>query len=288
MTVSFIHWHFNPEVFPGTALPMRWYGILFALAFMVAYLIMKRIFRKEGITIKTLDDLTLYIGIGTIIGARLGHCLFYEPEIYLKEPLRILKIWEGGLASHGAAIGILLALWLFTRKYRYSFVGLLDRLAIAIPLSGAFVRLGNLANSEIYGKVTSLPWGFYFHRSAEFSHRFEPHHPTQLYEALGYVLITVLLWYFYRKGMAGRRGLLFGWFLVLLFALRFMVEFVKEPQVAFEQTMVLNMGQLLSLPFIAAGIIIMMYARKNPSGIANLQKDSVVSAEVQEKEKTAE
>ncbi|HRZ41796.1 MAG TPA: prolipoprotein diacylglyceryl transferase [Bacteroidales bacterium] len=288
MTLSFIHWYFNPEVFPNTALPMRWYGILFALAFVAAYLIMHKIFRKEGIAIKTLDDLTLYIGIGTIIGARLGHCLFYEPEIYLREPLRILKIWEGGLASHGAAIGILLALWLFTRKYRYSFVGLLDRLAITIPLSGAIVRLGNLANSEIYGKVTTLPWGFYFHRSAEFSHRFEPHHPTQLYEALGYVLLTLLLWNFYRKGMAGRKGLLFGWFLVLLFALRFLIEFVKEPQVTFEQTMALNMGQLLSIPFIAAGIIIMVYARRKPAVVANLRKDSVVGKEDQEKETTAE
>jgi phosphatidylglycerol---prolipoprotein diacylglyceryl transferase len=264
MNTLFIHWYFTPEVFPHAAIGIRWYGVLFALSFVSAYLIMYRIFKKEGIAVKTLDDLTLYIGIGTVIGARLGHCLFYEPEIYLKEPLRILKVWEGGLASHGAAIGILLALWLFVRKYKYSYMDLLDRLAIVIPLSGAFIRLGNLANSEIYGKVTSLPWGFYFHNSMEIAHRAEPHHPTQIYEALAYVLMTLLLWFLYRRGLAEKRGRMFGWFLILLFAFRFVVEFVKEPQVAFENKLLLNMGQLLSVPFIITGILIVVMAgRKN-------------------------
>ncbi len=288
MRILYIHWYFNPEVFPNSSIPMRWYGILFALAFVAAYLIMKRIFRKEGLTIKTLDDLTLYIGIGTIIGARLGHCLFYEPEIYLKEPLRILKIWEGGLASHGAAIGILLALWLFIRRYRYSFVGLLDRLAIAIPLAGAFVRLGNLANSEIYGKATSLPWGFYFHNSVEFGHRFEPHHPTQLYEAFAYVLITLLLWAMYKRGAAGRKGQLFGWFLVMLFSVRFLIEFVKEPQVAFEQSMMLNMGQLLSIPFIIAGIVIVYTAGRKKADEANQNLSSFVVKDEKPNEEVSE
>ncbi|MFO7722812.1 MAG: prolipoprotein diacylglyceryl transferase [Bacteroidales bacterium] len=266
MTLLYIYWDFDPQVIPGSSIPVRWYGIMFAMAFVVAYLIMKRIFSKEGIPLKTLDDLTLWVGVGTVVGARLGHCLFYEPEIYLREPLRILKIWEGGLASHGAAIGILLALWLFTRKYKYSFVGFLDRLAIVIPLSGAFIRLGNLANSEIYGKVTSLPWGFYFQRSLDFPHRFEPHHPTQIYEALAYILITLLLWQLYRRNHDAKKGFLFGLFLTLLFVVRFLIEFVKEPQVAFEQEMVLNMGQWLSIPFIVAGLVILVLSFRSNAG----------------------
>jgi phosphatidylglycerol---prolipoprotein diacylglyceryl transferase len=263
MTFLYIYWDFDPQVIPGSSIPVRWYGIMFAMAFVVAYLIMKRIFSKEGIAVKTLDDLTLWVGVGTVLGARLGHCLFYEPEIYLREPLRILKIWEGGLASHGAAIGILLALWLFTRRYKYSFIGFLDRLAIVIPLSGAFIRLGNLANSEIYGKVTTMPWGFYFRQSLDFPHRFEPHHPTQIYEALAYILITLLLWQLYKRNHADKKGFLFGLFLTLLFVVRFLIEFVKEPQVAFEQEMVLNMGQWLSIPFIIAGLVILVWSLRN-------------------------
>jgi phosphatidylglycerol---prolipoprotein diacylglyceryl transferase len=267
MTQLYIYWNFDPQLIPGSSVPVRWYGILFAMAFVVAYMIMKRIFSREGIAVKTLDDLTLWVGVGTVLGARLGHCLFYEPEIYLQEPLRILKIWEGGLASHGAAVGILLALWLFTRKYKHSFIGFLDRLAVVIPLSGAFIRFGNLANSEIYGKVTDLPWGFYFQRSLDFPHRFEPHHPTQIYEALAYILITVLLWGLYKRGHAEKKGFLFGLFLILLFVVRFLIEFVKEPQVDFEQEMMLNMGQWLSIPFIIAGVVILMMSlRKKGEG----------------------
>lgn len=262
MTTLFIIWDFDPLVFPGSSIPVRWYGLLFALSFVSAYLILKRVFKKEGIPVKILDDLTIYVGVGTVIGARLGHCLFYEPEIYLKEPLRILMIWEGGLASHGAAIGILLALWFFSMRFKYSLLMLLDRLAIVIPLSGAFIRLGNLANSEIYGRVTELPWGFYFRRSMDLAHRFEPHHPTQIYEALAYVLITLFLWQLYKRGVARKSGFIFGLFLVMLFAIRFLIEFVKEPQVAFEQDMFLNMGQLLSVPFIVAGLIIMYWSHK--------------------------
>jgi phosphatidylglycerol---prolipoprotein diacylglyceryl transferase len=262
MTILQIVWNFDPQVIPGSSIPVRWYGIMFALAFVSAYLIMQKIFKKEGLSVKMLDDLTLYIGVGTVLGARIGHCLFYEPEIYLADPIRILKIWEGGLASHGAAIGILLALWLFTYKQKQSFIGLLDKLAVVIPLSGAFIRMGNLANSEIYGKVTTLPWGFKFVQSLDLAHRFEFHHPTQIYEALAYLLITILLWYLYRRTNRPKPGYLFGLFLVLLFAIRFLIEFVKEPQVAFEQEMMLNMGQWLSIPFILAGVIIMVWSNR--------------------------
>jgi phosphatidylglycerol---prolipoprotein diacylglyceryl transferase len=261
MTLLSIIWDFDPLIFPGTQIPVRWYGVLFALSFVVAYLLMSRMFRRQNLPIKHLDDLTFYIGVGTVLGARLGHCLFYEPEIYLAEPHRIFMIWEGGLASHGAALGILAALWLFVRRYKYSYLRLLDMLGVVIPLSGAFVRLGNLANSEIYGNVTSLPWGFEFRKSLEFAHRFEAHHPTQLYEAIPYMLITLLLWYVYHHTSKRSNGYLFGLFLVLLFVVRFIVEFVKEPQVAFETTMSLNMGQWLSVPFIVAGGILMFVKR---------------------------
>lgn len=278
MNTLFIVWDFDPHLIPGSSIPVRWYGILFALSFVSAYLIMKRIFKKEGIPLKALDDLTLFVGVGTVVGARLGHCLFYEPEIYLKEPLRILKIWEGGLASHGAAIGILLAIWLFARQYKYSFIYLLDRLAIVVPLSGAFIRLGNLANSEIYGKATSLPWGFQFRRSLDVAHRFEAHHPTQIYEALAYVMITILLWQIYKRSKTLRPGYLFGLFLILLFAIRFLIEFVKEPQVAFEQEMLLNMGQLLSVPFIIAGAAIIYWSRVRK----NIMEEKDNNTEVQD------
>lgn len=286
MTILQIVWNFDPQVIPGSSIPVRWYGIMFALAFVSAYLIMQKIFKKEGISVKMLDDLTLYIGVGTVLGARIGHCLFYEPEIYLADPVRILKIWEGGLASHGAAIGILLALWLFTYKHKQSFIGLLDKLAVVIPLSGAFIRMGNLANSEIYGKVTTLPWGFKFVQSLDLAHRFEFHHPTQIYEALAYLLITILLWNLYRQTNRPKQGYLFGLFLVLLFVVRFLIEFVKEPQVAFEQEMVLNMGQWLSIPFILAGVVIMVWSqRRNTAGTGS---NSTMSSSEQPENKEEE
>lgn len=262
MNQLFIHWNLHPEIFPDTAIPIRWYGLLFAFAFVTAYIILRKIFLKENVSVKILDDLTLYVGIGTIAGARLGHCLFYQPEIYLNDPIRILKVWEGGLASHGAAIGILIALALFARRYRFNFIAILDRIAIVIPVAGAFVRLGNLANSEIYGNVTSLPWGFYFQHSIEIQHRTQPHHPTQIYEALAYFLIFILLWCLYKKRAALKPGFIFGIFLTTLFSMRFLIEFIKEPQVDFEITMALNMGQILSLPFVIAGIIIVIYSLK--------------------------
>jgi len=279
MTLLNIVWDFPPELFPGTAIPVRWYGILFASGFVIAYLLMMKIFRREAIPGKHLEDLTLYIGIGTVIGARVGHCLFYDPATYLADPVRILYIWEGGLASHGAAIGILLALWLFTKKNPFSYIELLDKLAVVIPIAGAMVRFGNLANSEIYGKATTLPWGFEFRQSLDFAHRFEPHHPTQIYEALSYILITLLLWKMYHAPRKYPTGFLFGLFLVLLFAMRFLIEFVKEPQVAFEISMPLNMGQVLSVPFMVAGVIIMVFAGRLRREKKSEEMDDLSSSE---------
>jgi prolipoprotein diacylglyceryl transferase len=258
MIFNYIHWNVDPEIFRFGNFAVRWYGLLFASGFYFGYLLMTRIFREEKKPIALLDKLAIYTIVATIVGARLGHCLFYEPAYYLQHPLKILKVWEGGLASHGAAIGIIGALWWFTRKYKLSILWVLDRIVITVALAGFLIRTGNLMNSEIYGIETSLPWGFLFLRN----HEAVPKHPTQLYEGLSYLLIFFYLLYAYWKQNKGKQeGFLFGMFLILVFAIRFVIEFIKEPQVDFETTMALNMGQLLSIPFIILGLI-MVFRRK--------------------------
>ncbi|HPJ61893.1 prolipoprotein diacylglyceryl transferase [Lentimicrobium sp.] len=251
MLLNQISWDVSPVIFSLGSLHIRWYGLFFALSFYLGYVILeKQVFKREGLPVGLLDRLATYVVIGTVVGARLGHVLFYEPASYLRDPISILKIWEGGLASHGAAIGILLALWIFKRKSGKSYLWTLDRLVIVVALGGFFIRMGNLMNSEIYGHYTSLPWGFVFLRDGET----EPRHPTQIYEALSYlILFFVLLKYYISNYKKLKEGFIFGVFLIVLFGVRFLIEFVKEPQVAFEQTMTLNMGQWLSIPFILAG-----------------------------------
>lgn len=260
MLLNQITWDISPVIFDLGSLQIRWYGLFFALAFYLGYLILeKQVFKREGLSIGLLDQLATFVVIGTVIGARLGHVLFYEPASYLKDPLSILKIWEGGLASHGAAIGILLALWLFVRKSGKSYLWTIDRVVIVVALGGFFIRMGNLMNSEIYGHFTSLPWGFIFVRDGES----DPRHPTQIYEALSYLLLFFGLMVYYRKNFKTMiEGTIFGIFLIILFGVRFLIEFVKEPQVTFEQTMALNMGQLLSIPFILAGVFLLFYIRR--------------------------
>lgn len=263
MTLQTIIWNVNPEIFRIGHFAVRWYGLLFAAGFVFGYYIMKKIFRNEGLGDETLDRLTVYVAIGTIVGARLGHCFFYEPGYYLAHPWEILKVWHGGLASHGAAIGILLSLWLFVRKEKKPFIWAIDRVVIVVALAGALIRLGNLMNSEIYGVETTLPWGFVFLRNGENA----PKHPTQIYEALAYLTtFFVLLWIYWKTKGTQKPGLLFGLFLVMVFLFRFFVEFVKEDQVTFEAGMKLNMGQLLSIPFVLAGIGILIWSltRKIP------------------------
>jgi len=256
MTTLFIRWNATPEIislFNG-GLQIRWYGLFFALAFLLGYYIFMFIAKREKIAVTLIDNLTLYVAIGTILGARLGHCLFYEPEYYLKNPLEILFVWHGGLASHGGAIGVIIALYLLSKKYKISNVWLLDRISIAVALAAFFIRMGNLMNSEIYGVATTLPWGFVFIRNGEML----PKHPTQIYEGLAYLIIFFVLCLLYlRCSKLPRPGLLLGIFLVSVFSARFVIEFIKEPQVAFETTMIINMGQLLSIPFIIAGVIIL-------------------------------
>lgn len=210
----------------------------------------------------------MYIFVAVLVGARLGHCLFYEPDYFCTSAHWTEIFWpfhEGrftgfqGLASHGAAIGILVALWLYWRRYGMNPVWFLDRLVVVVALGGAFIRLGNLFNSEIYGVETTLPWGFVFERNGETV----PKHPTQLYESLSYfVIFGVSLWYYVRKKGQFRTGTVFGWWLVALFGVRLMVEFVKNDQVDFEAGMALNMGQLLSLPFIVGGLVVAWLAHK--------------------------
>ncbi len=248
-SLLFIRWDVDPEIFNIYGISFRWYGLLFAAAFVFGYFIIWKIFIRESVPRSLLDHLVWYVAIGTLIGARMGHCLFYEPDYYIQNPSEIIKIWNGGLASHGAGIGILVVLYIFSRVEKRSYIWLLDRVAIVVALSGFFIRIGNLMNSEIYGIRTSLPWGFIFVRANETL----PKHPTQIYEALSYLLIFVLLCflYFKKKLYPGR---LFGVFLFFLFLVRFCIEFIKEDQVAFEKNMFLNIGQLLSIPFMIVGI----------------------------------
>ena len=268
--LNYIVWSVKPEIF---TLPedlwliggfsVRWYGLLFATAFIFGYIIMQRIFKKEGVPIKVLDDLTTYMVISVVVGARLGHCLFYDPAYYLSHPVEILKIWEGGLASHGASIGILVGLYIFSRKNHKPYIWIMDRIVIVVALGGFFVRMGNLMNSEIFGDVTTLPWGFVFKNYYDAQYAIDPRHPTQIYEGLSYLTIFLITCWIYRKNDGHPRpGKLFGVFLILLFGMRFFIEFIKIPQVGFEEQMTLNMGQLLSIPFILAGILILIWSRK--------------------------
>ncbi len=249
-----IRWNVSPEIFSIGPITIRWYGLLFATSFIVGYEIMRRIFRKENKNEEDLNDLVWYMIWGTVIGARLGHCLFYNPSYYLSHPLEILMIWKGGLASHGAAIGILIAIYLYSKKKSdQTFLWVMDRVVITVALAGAFIRTGNLFNSEIIGKPTNLPWAFVFERVDNL-----PRHPSQIYEALAYLIIFILLYRLYLKYYSKlNEGYLFGLFLTLIFSFRFLVEFVKARQEPWEVGLPLDMGQILSIPLIIAGVIIL-------------------------------
>lgn len=269
-----IHWNVDPVIINIGSFGLRWYSLGFLVAFLLGYYIIERMFKQENVREDYLGSLFLYIFLAILIGARLGHCLFYEPDYFLTSEHWVEIVWPfqnghytgfQGLASHGAAIGILVGLWLYQRKYGLNLWWFLDRLVVVVALGGAFVRLGNLFNSEIYGVETSLPWGFVFERNGETV----PKHPTQLYESLSYFLIFgVSIWYYIRKKGHFKTGTIFGWWLVALFGVRLLIEFVKNDQVDFEAGMVLNMGQLLSLPFIIGGFTIawLAYKGKLPQG----------------------
>lgn len=250
-----IKWNPDPVIFEIGPLALRWYSLGFMLAFYLGFLLLKWIFDKEKKPMPDLDQLFIYVFIATILGARLGHCLFYDPAYYLKNPIEILKVWKGGLASHGAAIAILIALYLYSSKRpSQPFLWLLDRISIVIALAGFFIRMGNLFNSEIIGRPADVPWAFVFTKVDML-----PRHPTQLYEALAYLSVAVLLYFLYKRKMENtERGLLFGVFLVGVFGFRFFVEFFKENQSGFESGMLLNLGQLLSIPLVIVGIYLLI------------------------------
>jgi prolipoprotein diacylglyceryl transferase len=270
MEMLFINWDVSPIIFYIGSFGIRWYSILFVVGFLTAYFILQKMFKKEGVDLDILDKFTVYMFVSLLVGLRLGHCLFYEPDYYLANPLEIILpidlktgTFTGyqGLASHGGAIGILIGIYLFYRKTKINYIWILDRLVIVIPLVGACVRVGNLMNSEIYGVQTALPWGFVFLQNGETL----PKHPTQLYEALSYIIIFAsLMIYYFKKNGKPRPGNVFGIFLIALFGIRFIIEFIKQDQVDFEGGMLFNMGQLLSVPFILAGVIFvyMSYKKK--------------------------
>ena len=255
--MSHFVWNVSPEIFRIGPFGLRWYGVLFALGFVIGYLVLLRIYRHERRPEENLSSLFLYIFFGTLIGARLGHVLFYQPDYYLVRPWEILMIWQGGLASHGGFAGVLIALYLYWRKYRdMSFLELGDRLAIAVAPAAAFIRVGNFFNSEILGVPTNLPWAVVFLRVDNI-----PRHPAMLYEAAAYLVLFCALYVAYWKSsLAQFPGRILGITLAAAFLARFLIEFVKEEQVPFEQALLFNMGQLLSIPFIIIGVALVVFS----------------------------
>lgn len=255
-------WTVDREIFSIGFITIRYYSMLFLISFLLGMVILKKIFKAENRPVLDVDDLIVYIMIGTVIGARLGHVFFYGFDYYMSNPIEILKVWEGGLASHGGAIGVLTALYLFIKKKKgYTYLWIIDRVVIGTALAGFFIRMGNLFNSEIYGKPTDVPWAFTFSKYIDNV----PRHPTQIYEALAYLTVFFILYKLYDlKKDRLQPGFLFGVFLVGVFGFRLFVEQFKENQVSFENGMPLNMGQILSIPLILLGIYLIYTAKNRP------------------------
>lgn len=268
-----VTWTVDPIIFQSGGLRLGWYGVFFAVGLIVfGGTILSKMWKHENLTEKSFNQLVFYVLIATIVGARLGHCLFYEPKYYLANPIEILKTWEGGLASHGGVIGIMIAIWIYSKKVSHqSMLWTFDRLCVPVGLVAAMIRLGNLMNHEIYGHATDLPWGFRF---IENIHQWQagaepifsaPSHPTQIYEAAIYLLVfAVCMWLYWKCDAQKREGLIFGVAMVMIFTGRFFIEFVKNDQVGFEEGMSLNMGQWLSIPFVLIGIASIVYSFKQP------------------------
>tara|TARA_R110002049_G_scaffold272291_1_gene449773 strand:+ start:5130 stop:5984 length:855 start_codon:yes stop_codon:yes gene_type:complete len=270
MKDGIINWNVDPEIFWITdTFPLKYYGLCWAIGLVVGYFIVKKVYKKEKIPLEDLERLTMYIFVGALVGARLGHCFFYEPLYYFQNPLEIIlpirKVGESfefigfqGLASHGGVVGVIIGIILYARKTHTNLLWVLDRVALGSAVTAAFIRIGNLMNSEIYGKPTNGNWGVIFERDDLI-----PRHPTQVYEALSYFLIFGILVFIYKSNkIENKNGLLVGALLILLFTARFIVEFFKENQVGFEDSMTINMGQILSIPFIILGFAI-IYWRKS-------------------------
>ncbi|MFT4033286.1 MAG: prolipoprotein diacylglyceryl transferase [Siphonobacter sp.] len=256
--LHYIIWDVNPEIFHIGSFSVRWYGLLFAMGFLVGQRIMLHIFRSEGLKEELVDSITLYMVISTVIGARVGHYLFYEYPLLFADPVKwftemILPPYAG-LASHGATIGIIVGLYLFSRNKHIRFFWIADRIVITIALAGFFIRMGNLMNSEIVGKPTDVPWAFLFMNNTEFAQ--VPRHPAQLYEALSCLVLFVFLFALWRRFKTNLpQGTITGIAMVYIFTLRFLYEFMKENQVAFESQMSFNLGQILSIPALLFGFM---------------------------------
>ncbi|MGI2168906.1 prolipoprotein diacylglyceryl transferase [Shewanella sp. MF05960] len=255
-----IVWDFNPILVSFMGLTVHWYGALFALAIATGFQVLKHMFKKEGLDVESLDNFLVYCVVGIIVGARLAHCVFYDPGYYFANPLKILAIWEGGLASHGGGLGAILALYYYQRQVKLPFLFLLDRLAISTAIFGFFVRMANFANSEILGEPTTQPWGIIFKRIDML-----PRHPAQLYESLAYLLIFIGLYAIYKyTNMKQKHGAIFGVFLVSVFSARIAIESVKVSQAAYHESM-LSAGQWLSLPFLLTGVVLLVMAYRKQS-----------------------
>lgn len=264
--LDFIYWNADPVIFSLGPVSVRWYGLAFAIGFIIGYNVVAAMFKHEGAPEKWLGILLTYVVVATIVGSRLGHVFFYEWDYYSKHPAEILQIWNGGLASHGGTIGNIIAVFLFSwlvahKPASWTF----DKLVIPISLVGGLIRLGNLMNSEIYGGPTDLPWGFVFLHNGETI----PKHPTQIYEALCYfALFALLMWMYWKRNAEERPWLITGIFFLGIFVPRFLIEYIKNVQVGSEYEMIarygMNLGQMLSLPFIAIGIFLVIWAMTHP------------------------
>jgi len=267
MILNYIHWNPDAEIINIFGFSIRYYGLLFVSGLILCIYILGWIYKRENIPSRNLEKLTMYGIIGILAGARLGHCLFYEPSYYLSHPLEMILpitfppdggvkfIGYQGLASHGGVLGLLIALYVYSRKTRHSMIDTIDLIAVVSGLSFGFIRLGNFMNSEIIGMPTTKPWGVIFEKADNL-----PRHPAQLYEAIAYFVIFAFMMILYKKRRDRfKNGFFFGLGSVLFFTARFIIEFVKEDQVGFEDGMTLNMGQLLSLPYIAVGIGFIIY-----------------------------
>lgn len=269
--LSYITWNPDAEMFRIGGFAVRWYSMCWLVGLALAYFLVRKLYKEQKVKDGLFDPLFIYCFIGILLGARLGHCIFYEPEYWLSSPQHIFEIfvpirfmsdgsWKftgyEGLASHGGTIGLTIALivyWLRVRKHGLGIWQILDNIAIVTPITACFIRLGNLVNSEIIGKVTDVPWAFIFERVDML-----PRHPGQLYEAIAYAIFFPIGWYLYRKHPERvGTGFFFGLCLTLIFTFRFFIEYTKDIQVAKEAAMTLNIGQMLSIPFVLVGIYCM-------------------------------
>jgi prolipoprotein diacylglyceryl transferase len=249
-------WNINPILLDLGAVQVYWYGVLFVGSFFIGLEILKWIYKRENKDPEILDNLIFYALIGAAIGARLVHCFFYEPSYFLQHPLKILAIWEGGLASHGGMIGVLIVVWLFTKYHKESYLWLLARFTIVGALTATAIRIGNFMNSEIVGLPTDLPWAIVFERVDSL-----PRHPVQLYEAIAYISIFLLLLFIYKKSKPNTSTkILPPLFLVTLFTARFFIEYVKTKQATYTTDLPFSTGQMLSMPFILIGVVWLIFA----------------------------